>query len=134
MQQPGKVRATSHRPAALALTRLGTRSCGGRTHANRFPVNHNLHPAVFRPPGAARWATRRFEATGLRSITRDTRHFALLHQRHALGELVPHYGANLVFDLQVTRDFDGRQRFAELGRESAFDVNLCLLDRVGLID
>ena len=58
----------------------------------------------------------------------------LLHQRHALGEIVLHHGANLVFDLQITRDFDGRQRFAELGRESALEIDLRLLDRVGFID
>ncbi|MGZ8424740.1 MAG: hypothetical protein ACXWYD_07325 [Candidatus Binatia bacterium] len=37
--------------AALPLTRLGGRTGGSCTHADRFPVNHNFHPAVFRPPG-----------------------------------------------------------------------------------
>jgi hypothetical protein len=41
-------------------------------------------------------------------------------QRYALGEIVRDDGANLILDLQITRDFDGRQRLGELGAKVLF--------------
>jgi hypothetical protein len=58
----------------------------------------------------------------------------LPHQRHALGEIVLHNGANLVFDLQVTRNFLYRQRFAELGRVGTLEIGFLLVDTGRVID
>ena len=57
-----------------------------------------------------------------------TRHFSLLHQRHALGEVVLHYRADFVLYLQITRDFFHRQDFAEFWRIRGIEVGFVLVD------
>lgn len=49
---------------------------------------------------------------GYRIDTRPSSLVYLLHQRHALREVILDDGANLVLDLQVTRNFFHRQHLA----------------------